>query len=327
LIAPLVAAGVTVDGSGRKEIANWSGGVPILAIALLAKLAESVRPPRKCTKNEVDVIASAMLDERRQLLAEIWEDCDVELRSDLAVLAENETNGIPLSELSDARRRALEQRGLGTSSGNRMRTSCRLIAKFALQEAPSVANLKRLFGTRDGFDDNIRGLLEYRLAQVLEGRIDPDLRNLLQSAVRDLEPNSEHSLKWIRSIASRALALIWAAELPPDQRLPDGWVNEWKQAGERLQWLDESQRLPRRQGPQCNVLRLMTGADNIRPLARFATKPTALLLDSLQSVGDFAQHREDFRESTVTKGFAGCVVLSAIELVESLARDLLRGKS
>ncbi len=71
----------------------------------------------------------------------------------------------------------------------------------------------------------------------------------------------------------------------------------------------------------------MTGADHIRPLARFATKPTVLLLDSLQSVGDFGQHRDDFRESTVTKGYAASVVLCAIELSESLARDLLRGKA
>src|SRR5262249_15958273 len=213
----------------------------------------------------------AMLDDRRQLLAEIWEDCDVDLRSDLAVLAGKESDGIPVSELSDARQRALEQRGLGTSLANRMRSSCRLMPKFALQQPAAVANLKGLVGTREGFDANIRALLEYRLAQILERRIDPDLRNFLQSAVRDLEPNPELALKWIRSIANRALALIWEAELPPDQRLPDAWVSEWKQAGERLQWLDDSQRLPRRLGSQCNVLRLMTGADNIRPLARFAT--------------------------------------------------------
>src|SRR5947209_16300219 len=132
-----------------------------------------------------------------------------------------------------------------------MRASCRLMAQFALQEAPAVANLKRLFGTRDGFDANIRGLLEYRLAQVLEDSIDPDLRNLLQSAVRDLEPNPELSLKWVRSIAQRCLALIWEAELPPDQRLPEAWVNDWKQAGERLQWLEGNQRLPRSRGAQC----------------------------------------------------------------------------
>jgi hypothetical protein len=326
LIVPLAGVGVAVDGSGRKEIANWSGGIPVLAIALLGKLAETMAPPRSCTKNGVDATAGAMLGERRQLLAEIWEDCDVDVRSDLAVLAEKEAEGIPLSELSDARQRALEQRGFGMVSGNRMRASSRLMAKFAMQQAPAVANLKRLFGTRDEFDANIRGLLEYRLAQALEGRIDPDLRNFVQSAVRDLEPNPELALKWVRSIANRVLTLIWGAELPPDQRLPDAWINEWKQAGQHLQWLDGGQRLPRRQGSQCNVLRLITGVENIRPLARFATKPTALLLDGLQSVGDFGQHREDFRESAVTKGFAACVVFSAIELVESLARDLLRGR-
>jgi hypothetical protein len=101
-------------------------------------------------------------------------------------------------------------------------------------------------------------------------------------------------------------------------------------AGEALALVEPLKALPS-QLPlplvECNVLRLMTGADNIRPLARFATKPTALLLDSLQSVGDFGQHRDDFRESAVTKGFAACVVLCAIELVERLARDLLRGRA
>jgi hypothetical protein len=145
--------------------------------------------------------------------------------------------------------------------------------------------------------------------------------------VRDLEPNPAAALRWIRIIANRALALIWKAELPADRRLPDDWVNEWKLAGEQLRWLDGGQRLPLRAGSQCNVLRLMTGTENIRPLAKFATKRTALLLDSLQSVGDFGQHREEFPQSNVSKGFAACQVLCAIELVESLARDLLRGKA
>jgi hypothetical protein len=51
---------------------------------------------------------------------------------------------------------------------------------------------------------------------------------------------------------------------------------------------------------------------------------TALLVDSLQSVGDFGQQRHDFPESNVSKGFAASQVLSAIELVESLNRDLMR---
>lgn len=324
LLAPLVAGGMAIDGSGRKEIANWSGGIPVLAIALLGKIGDGANPGSKYTKGEVDAAATAMLDERRQLLAEIWEDCGFELRGDLAALAAKEADGVLVSDFSDGRQRALGQRGFGTSSGNRMRVSSRLMAKFALRQAPAVADLKRLFATVEGFESNVRGLLELRLAQVLAARIDADLRSYLQSAVRDLEPNPELSLKWVRSIANRALVLIWEAELGRDQKLPDAWVAQWKQAGERLLWLDPSQRLPRKQGAQCNVLRLATGADNIRPTARFATKPTALLVDSLQSIGDFAQHRDDFPESVVSKGIAAAVVMSAIELVGSLAHDLAR---
>jgi hypothetical protein len=84
---------------------------------------------------KVDATANAMLEERRQLMAQIWKDCDVDLRSDLAVLAANEADGILLFELSNARQRPLEQRGFATMSGNRMRASCRLMTKFALQQA------------------------------------------------------------------------------------------------------------------------------------------------------------------------------------------------
>ncbi|MBA3637861.1 MAG: hypothetical protein H0W53_00990 [Acidobacteria bacterium] len=296
----------------------------MLAIALLEQVSQVLKAGTNCSKNDVDTAAASTLAKRRQVLSQLWEDCDLDTRSDVATLASRETDGLPASEFSDGRQRALEQHGLATIAGNRMRPSCRLMAKFALQQAPAVADLKRLFGTAEVFEANIRSLLEHRLAQILITRTDATLRGFLQSAVRDLEPDPELALKWVRSIASRCLALIWDAELGLNQKLPEAWVNEWKQGGERLQWLDTAQRLPRKQGAQCNVLRLATGADNIRPMAKHVTKPTALLLDALQSIGDFAQHRDDFPESRVSKSFAGAIVLTALELVDSLNRDLAR---
>ena len=73
LIAPLLAAGVAFDKSGLKEIANWSGGIPVLTIALLGKLAERARPPTTCTKNEVDVLASAMLEKAPDSIRRLFE--------------------------------------------------------------------------------------------------------------------------------------------------------------------------------------------------------------------------------------------------------------
>ena len=87
---------------------------------------------------------------------------------------------------------------------------------------------------------------------------------------------------------------------------------------------DDRGKLPRGYGPQCNILRLATGTDRVQRKSRYVTRTTYLLIDHLQSVGDFGQHRGDFPEAQVTIGFAAAVVLTAIALVESLTADLQR---
>ena len=164
----------------------------------------------------------------------------------------------------------------------------------------------------------MRGVLELRLDQIAQPGVDGELLSYVKTAVRDMLHTPDLALKWVPSMASRALAVIWAAELGQDQKLPEAWIREWKD-----QWRDD-RRLPTQQGKQCKALRLATGGNDIRPLAKFVTKPTALLVDALQSVGDFGQHREDFRETAVTVGYAAGVVMTAIELVDSLSRDLAR---
>lgn len=102
-------------------------------------------------------------------------------------------------------------------------------------------------------------------------------------------------------------------------------VTHWQECDERLPWLRDDRRLPTPQGVQCSVLRLMSGKERVTRQARVVSKSTALLVDALQSVGDFGQHREEYPESVVTTGFAASVVLTAIELVESLCEDTARG--
>lgn len=324
LITPFADEGITIDSSALKELKNWSGGVPVIAAAILERVAGGTREGQVLTKADVDAVGMELLAHPPGPLQHLWEDCSFELRGDIAALADKEAEGIMLSELSSHRQRALDERGYGVISGNRMYSACRLMTRYAAQQGPAVADLKRLFGVGSDFDSNVRGLLELRITHLPTANVDAELMNYVRSAVRDLEPSPEMALKWIRSIANKALAIIWNVELGADQKLPDAWIREWQAAGERLQWLDDNRRLPRKQGAQCNVLRLATGADNIRPLARFATKPTALLIDALQSVGDFSQHREDFPESVVNIGFAAAIVMMAIELVDNLSRDLSR---
>ena len=280
----------------------------MLAAALADRLFAATRDGVTLSKPEVDRAAHAIAEERRGLLEALWDNCPIELQSDLAALADGD---LPLSEIPDRRRRDLELLGFGRSSRNRLRSSCRLMARFARQQAGEVENLRRLFGDTERFESKIRGLLELRLAQVRGA--DPELRGYVERAIRDLHPDPAHSVVWMRSIAERVLNIIWNAEFPPDRFLPD----VWKFLGVKYD------RVPRRRGQQCNLLRLITGTEDHAPVSQFVTKPTYLLVDHLQSVGDFGQHKEN---DTVSVSVAAAFCLSAIGLCESLSRDLAMHK-
>ena len=303
---PFKTQDVTLDGSARKEIANWTGGVPILAAGLAGRLLAESPGGTTLSKPQVDAAAEEIAEEKRDLLSALWDDCTVELRSDLAELSDRE---VPLSEVPDQRRRDLELRGFAHPSGNKLRSSCRLMARYASRKAEEVGNLRRLFGEAERFEVNIRSLLELRLAQVHGA--DPELVGYVESAIRDLRPEPAHSVVWARSIAERALDLIWDSELGAGKDLPE----DWKSAGVKF----EGGRIPRKRGWQCRILRVITGTEGNDPVAKFVTKRTYLLVDHLQSVGDFGQHRGG---ETVTLPIAASFCLSAISLCESLARDL-----
>ena len=317
-LQPLRDEGCEFDESARKEISNWTGRVPVLLCALLHALWEDHRGAR-LSKPSIDAVAGRVLGERQQLLAALWDDCDDELRADLGMLCEGD---LPLTDLSDRRRDALEERGFGKVSGNRLRGFCCLMLRYAEAQAPAVADLTRLVGTTSGFDAHVRSLLDLRLAQVAAKGVDDDLRDYVGNAIRDLAPAPERSVIWVRSIASRALQLIWDAELPPERTLPAEWLEEWRYAD--VNYTDDGGRLPRRPGAQCNILRLATGTERTIRQTRYVTRTTYLLLDHLQSVGDFGQHRDEYSETEVTIGFAASVVTSSIALVESLTADLSR---
>ena len=314
---PLFDTGRTLDGSAQKEITNWTGGVPLLVCALLGRLCDTHSESPRLSKTDIDQAAEAVLDEQRELFAALWDDCGVELKDDLASLAGAD---VPRVDLSDPRVRVIEERGFGRVAGNRLRGSCRFMQRYAKQQAPAVADLKRLFGTASGFDTNIRSLLELRLEQVATPRTDKALRDFVAHAVRDVDDNPDIALSGVRGIVTRALTLIWEAELPQDQMIPAGWIHEWKQV--QVNFPNDRGRLPRSDGAQCRLLQLVTGTADARRQSRYVTKTTCLLVDHLQSVGDFGQHRNKSPESKVTVGFAASVVLAAISLVESLSDDL-----
>ena len=311
-LQPLRDTGSEIEESARKEIANWSGGVPVLACALLQRLWDEHRGV-PLSKQIVDQSAERLLRDPSGLLGPLWEDCNLELRSDLGSLSEND---IRLTDLSDGRRDALESRGFGRVSRNSVRGSCLLMERYARAQAPAMADLNRIFESRTGFDRHIRSLLELRLAQVATSGADEELCRLVRNAVNHIRPAPEDALTWVRGIAERALDVVWGAELT-DRKLPDEWTAEWDAAG--VHYTHVQGNVPSDRGPQCNMLRLATGTERTTRSTRYVTKTTFLLIDHLQSVGNFANHRDG---QEVTVGFAAAVVMSAISLIECLGHDL-----
>lgn len=314
-LQPLRDEGCEFDESARKEITNWTGRVPVLLCALLHALWEQHRGA-SLSKSSIDEVAEAVMVERQQLVAALWDDCDEEMRTDLGELSKGV---IPLTE----RRDALEERGFGRVSGKRLLSSCRFMDRHAGAQAPAIANLTRLFGTDAGFETHIRAMLALRLDQLAGEAVDYELREFVSKAISDLSPTPSLALITVRSIARRALDLVWDAELPSDtdRKIPDEWLDEWKHAGV-VSLPDDRGRVPHdAQGKECRILRLITGSERARPQARYITRTTSILVDHVNSVGNLGQHRSN---TQITIGFAASVVLSSIALMECLTSDLSR---
>ena len=312
-LAPFAARGIELDSSARKEFGNWTGGVPVLAAALASRVLAGTREGTSLSKLDVDGIAEAMVREPPDALAALWEDCPEELRSDLAELADSV---VPLPRVPRERRIDLELRGFARPSRRGLRSSCRLMAEYADRRRSEVENLRRMFGDAADFESNIRSFLELRLAQ-LTG-VDPELRGNVQDAIRKLIPEPTRSTVWARSIAERALDLIWDAEIGPDRSLPDEWQSALPEEWAVFRKWSTLDQFPQDIGPQCGILRHVTGTRQTA-VTRFITKPTSILVDHIQSVGNFGQHKQG---QTVSIAVAAAFCMSAIGLCERLTQDL-----
>lgn len=307
-LAPFGARGIRVDGSAEKEIRNWTGGVPVLAAALADRLIAGRRGGEVISKADVDRVAGAMANEPLDSVRALWDDCPIELRSALTELST--AGSAPATDVPERRKRELSFRGFAQESRRGLRSSCGLMAAYAHRRKDEVAYLNRLFGDQDSYDDNIQGMLELRLKGIASG-VDPKLAGFVREAIRNLRPDPNGAVVWMRSIAETALDLIWEAELGPDRSLPDAW--------KFAEIVFEGGRFPGNRGRQCGILRGITGTGQSHRVAEFVTKPTCLLVDHLHSVGNFGQHREGQEVSLPT---AASFCLSAIELCERLSREL-----
>jgi hypothetical protein len=110
--------------------------------------------------------------------------------------------------------------------------------------------------------------------------------------VEDLPEHANVFLGSVHGILERVLTLIWKAECwgPTlgKPAIPDGWFDTWRQNQENFSQ-DWFGRFPEG-GQRLRLLDLITGTQRTDRLARYVTKNTYVLANSLQGFRDFGVH-------------------------------------
>jgi hypothetical protein len=308
LLVPFEERKLSFLPGARTELANWSGGVPVLVSLLCRRLWEEMKEGETVTNEKVNTVAQSLLSDIVDYLHELWNDCTEEERGDLAELAQGRE--LRVNDLPQQRLRMLTQRGFIKEKGEVLVCSCRFMESYAKEHGARSTELRRLFGDRKSFDANIKGLLELCFGRL--NAADETMHDYVRLAIQSLD-KPHLVVSQMRGLANRALDLVWEKELP-SKVIPEEWTRQWQHDGETN---PPAGNVPLRRGQQCKLLQLMV--DRRKGGSSRISRSTYLLIDHLQSVGDFGQHQDG---EPVPSGFCVAVCLAAIELCEQLAKEL-----
>ena len=247
-------------------------------------------------------------------LREVWEDCSEEERTLAARAYQHQLADTEAPNQSLVT--SLVERGILRLDGRRILGASRAMENFLAQGAGGRSNLfAELFGTDEGFAVNSKGLLQLRFASLADA--DEDLLAYLRNAIENLD-NPNVLIRMVRALVERSFQVIWDRAIP-NRRIPADWSDEWKQADRDGNYINnppEGSVQVGRLGKQCQLLNLMT--DPRRTRRTTVRRSTYVLIEGLQTVGDFGQHLEG---ESVPHGFGVAVCLSALQVVEQLTVD------
>jgi len=320
VLEPFGARRVILDDSARKELVNWTGGIPVLVMAICGGLFESCRDGETFGKAEVDSTAERVLGDYRDHIEMLWHDLPTETRLDLVDLASrHETSR---ADLSPERIETLVHRGLAVEAGgNRLRGNCRILERYAAQHGQSLPEVKKLFTASEAYYRNIAEVFQLRLAAVrdFDANAEQHVRALLKAM-----PDPETAKALIRNVADACLELLVEFEFP-DGTIDPEWVKEWGSTTNLGNLDGDRQNLQRKvpafRGPRMRLLSLL---HNEATAGRAKSRRSSfLLLQFVSNAANFGQHAKEIGE-TVPRSFITAVANAAVELLHQVREDTMR---
>jgi hypothetical protein len=305
-----------------KEILNWTGGVPPLVASLLNQVAE--RGSGSITSAIIQEAALGIDERSNGLLDSLWKDCPASARDLYASLCESGSE--PYSTLPKKERQLLLFLGFARQEKNQLNASCRLLQDQVIGANPETGALSRMFGTREVYESNIRGILERRLAQT--DRFDDRLFHLVENSLRELPNHPDLCLANLSHIEDQAFEVIWSKEVGPGRTIPQAWITYWTSHEKknlpkpiqdmiaRDEWEIKNDR-----GPQLAILQLVTGSHQVVTdcLATFATKDAYVLINAIHCFRNRSEHSGG---QSIPLGVAVAGLSLCIELIGCLNLSL-----
>lgn len=309
VLAPFVQRRITFERGADTEIMNWTGGVPVLTAALCQRLWEEVEDGAVISPGQVNEVAEAYFADDETILPSLWKDCDTDEQGDLHEIAQGKQLAVN-QHIPQQRYQALERKGYVEERKGFLKMRCRAMENYAKTHGTDATGLRRLFGSAEDYEKNLRGVLDLRLSQIQI--MNDDLKAQITNAIQSLDISPATAIRQIRGVVDDAFTLIWDAEMP-GRRIPDKWVQVWRYGG-----IDDppNGRVPL-DGARCKLLNLMT--ESKTAVATKVSRSTYYLIDSLHSYGNFGQHKQGEKVSTF---IAAIACLTALELCAQLSIEL-----
>jgi len=304
--------GCELSAGAKTELWNASNGYPIVLLEVLNTLQNM--GGKKIDSSDVVNASDAAFQVLHTTIESMWRDCPTSAKELMRRVLDNgpiNRGGVALDDVND-----LVERGFVQLSANRLQRPNRLLSAYLRNLPADGSSLSRLFGSPDSYRQNMKAVLELRLAHAVD--MDAALRRYLLRGIEDFPEHPEVFFANIRAIAEQVFELIWIAELGT-KRIPSEWFDVWRHNEER--GIDEWRTRFPQGGQRVHLLNLMTGAGRSDRCAKYVTKTTGVLMDAAYTLGDFGQHREG-AEIDAGAGYAGLSL--CIELAVAITRELPR---
>ncbi|REJ90689.1 MAG: hypothetical protein DWQ35_15935 [Planctomycetota bacterium] len=316
----LSSALLTINQGGRKELANWTGGHPVLLLSLLNTLMAS--GDSELTNEHVNVAAGKVASELSDFLDKLWTECTASAKNAFQLIVENDS--LDKDRIGKEETRYLLARGFAVRDGAKIKSSCRLFEQHVRGAKPDTGTLDRLFGSWEAYQNEIRTLLELRMKQIRI--INARLHKLVSQCLGDIPDYPDDCLNNLTRIEELALDLIWQHEFDGAQAIPNDLVAYWTQHPRdsdkviKKRMEDNDWDLPRDRLKQLVILQRLTGsAPDFEAKAKSVSKDTYVLLNAIHQFRNRTEHADG---QHIHVGVAVSGVLLCIELLSCLEREL-----